>query len=350
MRTHLACLAAAIVLTGCGTMPEQECATVNWYDLGLKDGRAGYPPERVAQHREACKGVAVEPDELAYLQGRRIGINEYCQLANAVRDGLAGNEYHGQCDGAFARNHAAALRVATLRRAIERNRGDVSWREAEIRSDRTSDSRRADLRSQVRELDRDRESLRDQLVRAERELDRLMAAQPQAPVAAAPPPPPPAPRPPPVVVGPAGKANGTLVAGGVTVPLRSAYTFVASDPLDNLVKRPMLLITQEQIPPAAIAQAADFDRILASLPWYVLVVRNDAKPAKITMTVWHPKLGAAPAIEKDAGRYGIAKFQAYGSERIAGTLASPGGGKNAYGWNKAIRLNVSFDAPLSRAW
>jgi hypothetical protein len=349
MRAAFACVVAATVLAGCGTIPEQECATVNWYDLGLKDGRAGYPPERVAQHRDACKGVKVEPDELAYLQGRKAGINEYCQPANAFRDGLAGNEYHGQCDGAFARNHAAALRVATLRRGIERNRGDVGWRESEIRSDKTSDSRRAELRSQVRELDRDREALRDNLVRAERELDRLMAAQPQAPVAVAPPPAAPKP-PPPVAVGPAGKASGTLVAGGVTVPLRFAYTFVAPDPLDNLVKRPMLLITQEPIPPAAIAQAADLDRILASLPWYVLVVRNDAKPAKIAMTVWHPKLGAAPAIEKDAGKSGVAKLDAYGSERIAGALASPGSGKNPYAWNKAIRLDVKFDAPLSRTF
>ena len=350
MRTLLACVAAAAVVAGCGTIPEQECATVNWYDLGLKDGRAGQPPDRVAQHRDACKGVEVEPDELAYLQGRKVGIAEYCAPANAFRDGLAGNEYHGQCDGTFARNHAAALRVATLRRAIERNRGDASWRESEIRSDRTPDSRRAELRSQVRELDRNREAMRDDLVRAERDLDRLMAAQPQAPVAVAPAPPAAPKPPPPVAVGPAGTASGTLIAGGVTVPLRFAYAFVAPDPLDNLAKRPMLLLTQEPIPPAAIAQAADLDRILAAQPWYVLVVRNDAKPPKITMTVWHPKLGAAPAIEKDAGKSGVAKLDAYGSQRIAGTLASPGNGKNAYAWNKAIRLQVKFDAPMSRTW
>jgi hypothetical protein len=112
----------------------------------------------------------------------------------------------------------------------------------------------------------------------------------------------------------------------------------------------MLLLTQEPIPPAAIAQAPDLDRILASLPWYVLVVRSDAKPPKVTMTVWHPKLGAAPAIEKDAGKSGVASLDAYAAQRIAGRLASPGNGKNAYAWNKAIRLDVKFDAPLSRAW
>jgi len=344
-RVVLAALCAC-ALAACGTIPEKECATIDWYELGFKDGRAGFAPERVAEHRDACKGVKVEPDELKYLQGRRAGINEYCQPANAFRDGLAGNDYNGVCDGQFARNHAAALRVATLKRAIERNRGDVSWRESEIRSDKTSDSRRAQLRSDVRELDRNREVLRDDLARAERELERLMAAQPAAPVAVAPPP---AAKPPPVTVGPAGSATGTLVAGGVTVPLRFAYTFVAPDPLDNLVKRPMLLLTQEPIPPAAIAQAADLDRILASLPWYVLVVRNDAKPPKVAMIVWHPTLGA-PAIEKDAGKSGVAKLDVVGPQRIAGSLASPGNGKSAYVWNKAIRLEVKFDAPLSRSW
>jgi hypothetical protein len=46
----------------------------------------------------------------------------------------------------------------------------------------------------------------------------------------------------------------------------------------------------------------------------------------------------------------VAKLDAYGSERIAGALASPGSGKNPYAWNKAIRLDVKFDAPLSRTF
>ena len=346
----LAYALCALIVAGCGTIPEQECGKVDWYELGVKDGRAGYPPERVAQHRDACKGVKVEPDELKYLQGRKVGINDYCQPENAFRDGLAGNEYNGVCDATFARNHAAALRVATLRHAIERNRGDISWRESEIRSDKTSDSRRAQLRSDIRELDRNREALRDDLARAERDLDRLRAAQPPAPVAVVAPPPP-APKPPPAVaVGPAGSASGSLVADGVALPLKFAYTFIAPDPLDNLTKRPMLLLTPEAIPPAIIGQAPDLDRVLASLPAYVLVVRNDAKPPKIAMVVWHPKLGGAPAVEKDAGKSGVAKFDTFGAQRIAGSLASPGGGKTAYAWNKAIRIDVKFDAPLSRGF
>lgn len=354
--------ALVVVMGGCATVPAEECATTDWYALGLADGRGGHPPERVAQHREACAGVKVEPDELRYLQGRKAGLAEYCEPDNAFRDGLAGREYRGACDAAFARNHAAALRVANLQRAIERNRGDVMWREAEIRGDAASDARRAQLRGDVRELDRKREALRSELVVAERELDRRRVAQPAAPPTAPPTAPTvaaasaaPAPSAPPVparaaAVGKPGRATGKLVVNGVDVPLRFAYAFVAPDPLDALQSRPMLLLTGQAIPEASLAAASDLDRLMGALPAYVLVVRDDATPPKVAMAIWHAGLGAGPAVERDAGKAGAAKFDAYGAQRIAGRLASPQDGKGGYAWNKAIRLDVRFDAPLVRRW
>ena len=80
----------------------------DWYELGLKDGRAGHSAERLVQHREACAGVKVEPDELRYLQGRKVGINEYCEPENASRDGMAGHRVPRRVRRAFARNHPAA--------------------------------------------------------------------------------------------------------------------------------------------------------------------------------------------------------------------------------------------------
>jgi len=352
MRFYFSMAIGAALLGGCATIPEDQCAKTDWYELGLKDGRAGYPAERVIQHREACAGVKVEPDELRYLQGRKVGINDYCQPENAFRDGLAGHEYRGVCDAAFARNHQAAYRVASLRKGIDSNRGDVSWRESEIRSDKTSDSRRSQLRSEVRELDRKYYAMRDELVVAERDLDRLRIAQTPPPVVAiAPAPTPPAAAKP--VAGPVGKAgtaSGRLVIGNDFVPLRFSYAFVAPDPLDQLQKRPMLLLTEQAIPSAELGQAADLDRVLGALPYYVLVIRNEAKPPKVTMVVWHPKLGSTPAIEMDAGKGGAAKFDAYGAQRIAGSIASPQNGKSTFAWNKGIKLEVRFDAPLARRW
>ena len=165
------------LLVGCATIPEEQCAQVDWYDLGIKDGRAGYGEDRLAQHREACAGVQVVPDEKRYAQGRKVGLAEYCLPDNAVREGLAGRYYKDVCNEAFKRLHRAAFEVHSLKRRINTNLDEVANKENELRKEKT-DSRRNQLRSDIRELDRRRESLRDDLFTAERELERLRPARP----------------------------------------------------------------------------------------------------------------------------------------------------------------------------
>jgi hypothetical protein len=161
------------LLVGCATIPEEQCAQVDWYDLGIKDGLAGYGEDRLAQHREACAGVKVVPDEKRYAQGRKVGLAEYCRPENAVREGLAGRYYKDVCNETFKRLHKAAFEVYSLKRRIKTNLDEVSNKENELRQEKTSDSRRNQLRSDIRELDRRRESLRDDLFAVERELERL---------------------------------------------------------------------------------------------------------------------------------------------------------------------------------
>jgi hypothetical protein len=168
------------LLAGCATIPEEQCAKVDWYDLGFSDGRAGRPTDRILRHREACAGVNVVPDEKRYLQGRQVGIAEYCRPENALREGLAGRPYADVCDATFKRIHQAAYAVASLKKRINNNLDEVSRKETELRDQKTSDSKRSQLRSEMRDLDRRRESLRDELFTAERELDRLRRA-PEAP-------------------------------------------------------------------------------------------------------------------------------------------------------------------------
>ena len=226
----------------------------------------------------------------------------------------------------------------------------MTYRESQIRSDKTSDAQRTNYRREISDLDRKREVLRDDLVNAERDLDRLRrsaVASAVAPVARASPPAA-APAPAVVAIRP-GVATGKLVVGTTEVPLRFAYTFVAPDPLDNLKSRAMLLLTGTAIPDAVVAQAPDLDRLLGATPSYVLVIRNEATPPRLSMIVWHPQLGSV-AVEKVAGKSGTVKFDSYGESRIAGTLVSPQGGKNAYAWNKHLRLDVKFDAPYIRRW
>jgi len=171
--------AMAMATVACATSGVDElCTNPDWYAVGLQDGGAGAPAERIVQHRKACAKVGIEPDEVRYLQGRRDGIGDYCRADNAFREGLASREYHGGCDTAYARNHRAAHQVATLRREAEANRSAIGWREAEIRGGSASDARKDNLRREVRDLERTRHTLRTQLQRAEAELQRLRLATP----------------------------------------------------------------------------------------------------------------------------------------------------------------------------
>jgi len=344
-------------LTGCATIPEDKCATTDWYELGVADGRAGHAADRLVKHREACAGVKIAPDETRYLQGRKLGLAEYCRIERAIDTGLAGNSYEGVCDAEFARLHAAGYTVWRAKKNVDENLSAVSWRDAEIHGNKASDSRKAELRSQIRELDRKRETLRHEQLQAELELNRVRtervvrATAPVASAATTPSPPRAAPAAPPAAPAPTvvfGAANGKATIGKTEFALRFAYLFVAADPLEGLAVRPMLVLTQEQIPDALIGRAHDLDTVLAALPHYVLASRDGGKQPKVTLVVWHPQLGSSPTIVRDAGKDALARFDIYGEQRLSGRLASPGNGARAYAEAKELRLDVRFDAPLSR--
>jgi Protein of unknown function (DUF2799) len=173
---RLAVLLCALV-AGCATIPAEQCAKVNWYALGVEDGRKGYTADRITKHREACASVNVIPDEGAYLAGRTEGLREYCTPQNAFVEGLAGREYRSVCplevSGVFTRNHRAAYSVYKARNDLQSVENDIDNKEKELRKKKKSDRERKELRNDIRELDDKRQDLRDELYRLETELDRL---------------------------------------------------------------------------------------------------------------------------------------------------------------------------------
>lgn len=113
-------LVALLAGAGCATIPPEQCASMDWHQLGLADGRAGYPASRIARHREACAKAGVIPDALAWEAGRQVGTREYCRLANALEQGLSRHGYEDVCeDTDFERVYRAARRVADARYEIE---------------------------------------------------------------------------------------------------------------------------------------------------------------------------------------------------------------------------------------
>jgi len=155
----LAWSAAVLLLSGCATIPPEQCASIDWRRQGLEDGRAGFGPARLARHREACAAVGVVPDTESWEAGRVVGNREYCPLPNAIQQGLARHAYEGVCaDPRFGQLYSAARRLGDARHQVAFLDGEIDWRERELLTNtKLTDPRRAELRADVRSLERQRE-------------------------------------------------------------------------------------------------------------------------------------------------------------------------------------------------
>lgn len=167
-----------LLMGGCATLDRDECQNVNWYDLGASDGRQGEPVGRLDKHRKACAKYAIQPREAEYLDGRNVGLGEYCRLDNAFVSGLNGQSYQGVCppsvDLTYRRYNAAAVEVYRLRGEIADVDDRLYDRERRLEAhDLAKDARRL-LRDEIRDLDRRRDRLRSDLRAAELILDRMI--------------------------------------------------------------------------------------------------------------------------------------------------------------------------------
>lgn len=164
-----ALVAAALAAAGCASLSESECRAGDWRGIGVADGRDGQPPERLADHREACSKHGVALDEQAWHQGRDEGLRGFCTASNGFRVGSSGAAYAGVCppllEGAFltAFEHGRGLHV--LRTAFSEVEQAIAAREGDLR--RIEDDVRAAEQAAAAEQDADR---RRDLIRTLRRL------------------------------------------------------------------------------------------------------------------------------------------------------------------------------------
>lgn len=173
----LIALAGLALLSGCATMDEDQCRTADWYDVGVRDGLDGEPASRLAHHRKACAEYGVRPQEQRYQDGRAEGLREYCRPGHAFDTGLKGQQYQGVCpahlDRDFRHYNEAAYAVYQLRSEVDSVHGSIEDKERRLRDKKLGDEQRAELREEIRRLDRKLDRLRDDLHDRERELDRM---------------------------------------------------------------------------------------------------------------------------------------------------------------------------------
>jgi len=166
-----------VQLSACATLNESECKSANWEIIGLEDGSNGRPTSYIGEHRQACSEYTISPDLEAYLKGHQAGLKQFCTEQNGYRQGLSGHTLSQVCSGAsarvFQRGHQ---RGATIHRAqVEikhlKNQMDSHYhrlddiqknkkiKEDELVRDGTREYRRRELLEEIKELERESESI-----------------------------------------------------------------------------------------------------------------------------------------------------------------------------------------------
>lgn len=165
-------------VTGCATLSREECLYGDWFGIGIRDGREGEEAKRFINHQDACYEYGARPDKQQYLAGRERGLQEYCQLDNAITTGLRGHRYQSVCPppihNVFLRYNDAAYQVYQQREELESLNSSLLGKENSLRDKKLSDKDRHSIRDEIRNMDRKRQQLRDDLYSAEQQLDRLI--------------------------------------------------------------------------------------------------------------------------------------------------------------------------------
>ncbi|WP_313072366.1 DUF2799 domain-containing protein [Melaminivora sp.] len=173
--TRLALLAGALLLGGCAAMSEEECRSANWFDRGQRDALSGHSRSYLGDIREACAKARVVPDAAQYYDGWNRGIVQFCTPANGARWGREGRSYSNSCpaelEAGFAQRYHEGRRVWNAEQNLKRLQNELNDKQRAL--DKASkDSERAELRRQLRDLDRRLYDARYDLDRAEWNLRR----------------------------------------------------------------------------------------------------------------------------------------------------------------------------------
>jgi Protein of unknown function (DUF2799) len=122
-------------LNGCASMNADECLASDWSAIGYEDGARGYTTDRFSQHRKACAKHGITADFQAYQDGRRQGLEEFCQPGRGFNHGVSGGRYSGVCpadlEPGFVEAYNAGYKLYSLRAAVNNANAAIYAKENE---------------------------------------------------------------------------------------------------------------------------------------------------------------------------------------------------------------------------
>lgn len=180
--------AALAVLASCATLTEEQCQTVDWQDLGQRDGAAGHHQARIGDHLKACLRHDLPVNQTAYAAGWSKGIVGFCTAQNGYNHGRAGNFYAESCPAdiaaPFEATYGPAKRVHDTEDALRRADAKVEDLLDQIQQvigseDPEAEAKLTELRSDLLTARSARQRAKHQAEDARRALDLYLRANPE---------------------------------------------------------------------------------------------------------------------------------------------------------------------------
>jgi hypothetical protein len=148
-----ALIAAAMALSTCATLDEEECLTADWSQLGQADGAAGQPSSHIERHREACAKHGLPVNDQQWHAGWQIGIRLYCTPQNGLQVGRDGRSYANSCPAdmaaEFSHAYQVGQRVFEARRELNEARSKLDEVLRDMRDAKDEDRQRLTIEAEM---------------------------------------------------------------------------------------------------------------------------------------------------------------------------------------------------------
>lgn len=160
---------AMLLATGCASLSEKQCKTVNWQEQGARDAYDGWDRSRFEDHREACSEHGIATDTAAYTKGFDEGLARLCTAARGYAMGTEGKTYRNTCppetDAKFREGFRLGSDIRKERRQIDSTQVQIRAAEEKLKKSQSAEEREK-LRRQIRTLD-------EEILDAQRRVRRL---------------------------------------------------------------------------------------------------------------------------------------------------------------------------------
>lgn len=177
MRKYSGILIAALLLSSCASLTEEQCQTGDWQQIGQQDARLGHRADRLDEHVKACQSYKIVVSEYAYFEGYKQGQLQYCTISNGYDVGRKGYRYNGICPPSKFSNFESAYEKGRLVHDIELDISSVQYDRNQIQEQIYvvgKESYTAERDRRLRRLKNEENRLTDEIHRLRRQKERAL--------------------------------------------------------------------------------------------------------------------------------------------------------------------------------